>query len=387
MATVLAATPFMMGGARAETNSGIGVSGGLEYSSNPYLLNANSADVIRGRVSVSPFVEERTARSKLRVAADASYSKFNRRYRDAIDLSAQVGYDNRITSQLSVNAGVSLNSAIGGSYNSVPVFGAVPPGAVVPPIIDITVIGIQDRTTQAQASAGVNYNIDTKNSLSLSYSGSILRYPTIANRDEYSSISQNAGYSRVINSRVSAGASVAVTKINYFGTRIGDATIISPSINGNLRLSQQWTLGAGVGVSVSRVQTFTGRLNTTNFSGNVNACRTDTRSNFCFNAARSSGATAFDGVRVTTTLGASLNYQLSGRDSLSASGGYSKSTAPRTLFGGQPTDYLSGQVGLSRKFNDRLTGTISGGFAEANIQGRRSNAFASIGISYSFGRR
>jgi hypothetical protein len=387
IAAALATMPFMFAAARADTNSGIGVSGNLEYSSNPYLLNATGASVARGRVSVTPFVEERTARSTLRVAADASFSKFSRRYRDAVDLSAQVGYDNRFSSQLTFRAGLSLNSSIGGSYNSVPIFGAIPPGGVVPPIVDITVVGIQDRTSQAQASTGVTYNIDTKNSLSLSYDGSILRYPSVANRDEYSNISQNVSYSRVINPRVTMGASVAVTRANYFGTRLGDAVIISPSINGNLRISQQWTLSAGVGVSRSRVNIFTGRLNSTNFSGNFNACRTDARSNFCLNAARSSGASSFDGVRVSTTFGASLTYEVSGRDTLSASGGYSRSTAPNRLLGGAPFDYLSGQTAFARKFTDRLTGTVSGGFTQSNFQGRRSNAFASIGISYSFGRR
>lgn len=387
IAAALAATPFMFGAARADTLSGLTVSGGLEYSSNPYLLNANAASVARGRVSISPFVEERTARSTLRVATDASFSKFSRQYRDAVDLTAQVGYDNRVTSQLSVRAGIALTSSIGGQYNSVPVFGAIPPGQTVPPIVDITVVGFQDRTSQAQASAGLTYNIDNKNSISLGYDGAILRYPSTVNRDEYSSIGQNVSYSRVINSRVTMGASVGVSRVNYFGTRVGDAVIISPSINGNLRLSQQWTLSAGVGVSNSRVNLFVGRLSSTNFSGNLNACRTDSRSNFCLNAGRSSGASSFDGVRVTTTVGASMNYQLSARDTISASGGYSRSTAPRTIFGGASYDYLSGQTSFARKITDRLTGTVSGGFTQASIQGRRSNAFASVGISYSFGRK
>lgn len=387
MATALAATPFAFSVARADTNSGIGVSGNLEYATNPYLLNASGASVVRGRVSVSPFVEERTARSTLRVAGDASFSKFSRQYRDAVDLSAQVGYDNRFTSQLSFRAGLALNSSLGGQYNSVPIFGAPTPGSVVPPIIDITVVGLQDRTTQAQASTGVTYNIDTKNSISLGYDAAILRYPGGQNRDEYSNISQNVSYSRVINPRVTMGASVAVTRANYFQTRLGDAVIISPSINGNLRISQQWTLSAGVGLSQSRVNVFGGKLNSTNFSGNFNACRTDARSSFCLNAARSSGASSFDGVRVSTTAGASLTYELSGRDTLSASGGYSRSTAPTSTLGAPPFDYLSGQTSLARKFTDRLSGNVSGGFTRSNFQGRRNNAFASIGVSYSFGRK
>ncbi len=386
IAATLATMPFMSLSARADTTSGVGMSGSLEYSSNPYLLDAGTRSVTRGRVLVSPFVEERTARSSLRVSGDASFSKFSRRYRDAVDLSAVVGYTNRVTSQLLMTANVSINSTIGGTYNTAPVFSATPPGSTVPPITDFTVIGTQDRTTQAQASTGVNYTIDPKNSLSLSYSGSVLRYPVGVVRDEYSTVSQNAGYTRVLNSRLSAGGSVSVTRINYFNTKFGDAVIISPSLNGNFRISSQWSLSAGIGVSKSRLTVVSGRLTSTNLSGNFSACRTDARMNFCLNASRATGASSFDGIRVTTTVGASLEYKVNARDKFTASGGLSRASVPDIGLPGTASQYLSGQTGYSRQFNSRLTGAVSGGFTEITQLGRRSNAFASIGITYNFGR-
>jgi hypothetical protein len=386
MATALTAMPFFCAAARAETTAGIGVSGNLEYSNNPFLLTASNTAAVRARVSLSPFIEERTARSSLRVSGDASFSAYNRSYRDAVDLSSQVGYSNRLSRQFSIRGGVSLNSSINSIYNSNPIFDAPSAANVVPRIIDITVIGFQQRTTNAQASAGLTYSIDDKNSISLGYDGSVARYPQGANRSEYSNIRQNVSYSRVISSRANLGASVSVSRVNYFGTPLGDARIISPSLDGTFRLAANWTLSGGIGFSSSRVNVGFGRLSSTDLSGSVNLCRTDTRTNFCFNGSRSTAASSFDGVRTSTTAGLSYSYRLNSRDSISASGGYSRSTVPQRSVGA-PTDYASATTSFSRRFSDRMTGQITGGFSRSTFQGTRSTAYGSIGINYSFGNQ
>jgi hypothetical protein len=384
IATVLTAAPFLCTGARAEPTAGIGVSGNVEYSNNPYLLDTTNTGAVRARVSVSPFIEERTARSSLRVSADASYSAYNRRYRDAIDLSTQVGYSNRLSQQFSVRAGMSINSSIGSGYTTDAIF--EPPSTTnpVPPIIDLTLIGFQDRTTQAQASAGLTYALDGKNSISIGYDGSVTRYPSAIGRSEYSNIRQNVSYSRVVSPRVNLGASVNVSRVNYFGGPLGDAVIISPSLDGTFRLASHWTLSAGVGFSSSRVDIGVGKLTSTDLSGNFSLCRSDVRTNFCMSASRSTAASSFDGVRTTSTAGLSYSYRLNSRDSLSASGGYSRASAPKRTVGA-PSDYLSGSTSYSRRFSDRMVGNITAGFSRSSFVSTRSSVFASIGINYNFG--
>lgn len=388
IATALTVWPFFSAVARADTTSGIGLAGNVEYSNNPYLLTANGTDAVRARISVSPFIEERTARSSLRVTGDASYSAYNRRYRDAIDLSAQAGYSNRLSQQISVHAGVSINSSVGSAYNINPIFEAPVATNVPPRIIDITIIGSQERTTQAQASASLNYSIDNKNTISLGYDGSVARYPTSINRSEYSNLRQNFSYSRTINSRINMGASVSVSRVNYFGTSLGDAVIISPSIDGTFRVAAHWTLTGSVGLSSSRVNLGTGKLTSTDLSGSLNFCRSDIRTNLCLSASRGTAASSFDGVRTSTTAGFSYSYRINARDSISASGGYSRSSGARQLVGvGVSTDYLSGTTSYSRRFSDRMTGQITGGFSRSSFQGARSSAYVSFGINYSFGNR
>ncbi len=387
IATVLTAAPFFCAGARADPVAGVGVAGNVEYSNNPFLLNTTNTGAVRARVTVSPFIEDRTARSSLRVSGDASFSAYNRRYRDAIDLATQVGYSNRLSQHFSVRAGVSLNSSIGSSYNLSPIF--EPPSTTnpVPRIIDITVIGFQERSTQAQASAGLSYSIDDRNSISLGYDGSVVRYPTSVGRSEYSNLRQNVSYSRILNSRINIGASVSVSRVNYFGGPLGDAVIISPSLDGTFRLASHWTLTAGLGFSSSRVDIGVGKLKSTDLSGSLSLCRSDTRTNFCLSSSRGTAASSFDGVRTTSTVGISYSYRINAHDSLSASGGYSRSSAPQRVLIGTATDYLSAATSFSRRFSDRMTGQITGGFSRSSFEGSRSSAFASIGINYSFGNR
>lgn len=381
----LAATPFLLSPARAGTvTSGINTSGNIGYSSNPFLLQSPDGGVARVDLSTSTFVEERTARSSLRVGANAGYSKFSRLYRDSINLGAQVSYSNTISRQLSVRAGLSMNSSIGGSYFTDPAFVTPDPTVVVPPVIDITLVGLQSRTTSVAASTGVTYAPDSRNSITLGHNGSIARFPGGIGRSEYSNISQSASYSRVINSRFNAGASVSVARINYFGNEFGDAVIISPSLNGSLKVARRWTLSGGVGFSSSRVNIVGGKLKSTDLSANLSACRTDTRTNWCVNGSRSTGASSFDGVRTTTSFGTSYSYKLSPRDTISASGGYSRSAAPQFSTRGA-TSYLSATTNYSRRFSSRISGQLTGGFARSTFAGTRSNAYASIGINYNFG--
>jgi hypothetical protein len=383
----LAATPLMLPMARAgTTTSGINTSGTIGYSNNPFLLDTPVDGVGSGTVTVSPFIEEKSARSSLRVGATAGFTKYTSRYRDSVNLGSQVGYTQTISRQLSLRAGLSINSSIGGSYFTDPTFATPSPTDVVPAPVDITLVGLQSRTTSVQASTGVSYAPDNKNSFNLGYSGSIARFPGARGRSEYSNVSQSAGYSRVINSRINAGASVSIARVNYFGTTLGDAVIISPSVNGSLRLARQWTLSGGVGFSSTRVNIFGGKLTSTDLSANLSACRTDKRTNFCLNGSRSTGASSFDGVRTTTSFGTSYSYQITSRDSISASGGYSRSAAPKLSARGG-TSYLSGTTTYSRRFSGQISGQVIGGFTRSTFEGTRSNAYASIGLTYNFGGR
>ena len=387
VAAMLAATPFLFTAARAGTvTSGFDAAGSVGYSTNPYLLKDTKGGVLRGEVSLSPSVEEKTARSSLRVSSNIVFTKFSGQYRDAVNLSTLVGYTNTLTRQLSLRAGMSITSALGGTTIRDRIFDPAAPTDVVPNNPDITLVGFQSRTTRVQGSAALSFAIDNKNSLTLGYNGGVDRSPGSSGRSEYSNISQSASYSRVLNPRLSGGASVSVARINYFGGPLGDAVIISPSVNASVRLESKWTLSGGIGFSSSRVNVVGGTLTSTDLSGSLSACRVDARTDFCLNGSRSTGGSSFNGIRTTSSLGVSYSYKINGRDTISASGGYSRSSTPQ-FSSLRSTTYLSGTTTYARRFSSQISGQLTGGFTRSTFEGTRSNAFVSIGINYKFGNR
>ena len=383
----LASTPFLFAGARAETvTSGFNSTGSVGYSSNPYLLQETRGGVLRGEVSLSPSVEAKTARSSLSVSSNIVFTKFSAQYRDAVNLSTLVGYTNTLTRQLSLRAGMSITSALGGTTARDRIFDPAAPTDVVPNEPDITLVGFQSRTTRVQGSAALSFAIDNKNSLTLAYNGGVVRLPGSRGRSEYANFSQSASYSRVLNSRLSGGGSVNVSRVNYFGGSLGDAVIISPSVNASLRLASKWTLSGGIGFSTSRINVVGGELTSTNLSGSLSACRSDSRTNFCLNGSRSTGGSSFNGIRTTSSIGTSYSYKINGRDTITASGGYSRSSTPQ-FSSLRSTTYLSGTTTYARRFSSQISGQLRGGFTRSTFEGTRSNAFASIGINYNFGDR
>ena len=387
IASALTISPFVSMSARADIVGGVGIGGNVEYSTNPYLLDTPHTGSTRARISISPYVEETMARSKLRLSGDASFSKFSRRYKEAVDLSTQLGYQTTLSQYLSVNAGMSIGSSIGGNLNLAPTLLPVDPLNVVPPINDLGLIGTQDRTAQASASVGLVYTINDRSSLSLNYSASVLRYPDSVNRAEYSTISQNLGYSRTLSSRASVGASFGVTRVDYRGGPLGDAVILSPSVNGSFRLNSRWRATASAGFSSSRLVIAPGvTRSSTSLVGGLNLCQQGFRTSFCVDASRSTSASSLQGVSATTTFGMSYSYKLSARDDFTASGAYSRASSVQQL-GGLSTDYISASTSLSHKLSQQLSAAVTAGYSRNGYIVARSNVTATIGINYRFGNR
>jgi len=398
MAGAVAVTPLFGATALAEPVISIGMRAGVDYSKNPFLLTTRNVDALRGTVSLSPSIENQTPRSLWRLSGDVSYSDYSRLYQSAADYRASLAYRNTLTRRLTFNAQGGYSSSVNrnfqnGAFNPVPV--EVTPGEVplptLPDVTDITLAGLQDRQTTFSGNAGLSYVADARNSVSLSYFGAVTKLPDNfvlggprANR--FSSYGQTFGYNRVINSRLTAGASVAVSRFEFSGTPFGNSVSISPTATATLRLSGSWSISGGVGVVILRQETIFGRQNTTSLSGNLRACRVATRESTCLTASRGVAPSSLGTARVDTGLGATYSYRLSPRDDLSFSGGYQRSgeTVP-TGFGNATS--VTGSARYTRQLNQRLGLFVDTGFSRISILGTRSDARVGAGISYNWRNR
>jgi hypothetical protein len=384
------ATPLCGAVAHADPAYGIDVSSRIQYSTNPYLSSATPTSAASIGLTAAPYVEINSARSQFRAVATISHTEYSRIYTGATDYGAQFKYRNAISPRLSLHAAAAFDSRRSGSYRPDAISTSGEPSPLPDPT-DITRLGAQDRFVVWRGSTGVSYSPDTRNSFSLDYTGLVTRYPdkpVIAGvrQGEYGSIAQDFGYNRVINASLTVGAMMRVNRIDYYRTALGDTTVLSPNINATIRLSSRWTVSGGVGISLLRQTTVLGREKSQDLSTNFNLCRTDSRDTFCLGGSRSVAPSSLGSARKTTSVGATYDYRLNARNTLTFSGNFGRSE--QSFLGPLGTaNYYSGAMGLKRQVSNRLAIGLDGGFSRSEYSGGRSDAHVGIGIFYHLDNR
>lgn len=390
IAGMAASLPVCGGNALAEPTIGADVSGMVEYATNPFLLVGNNNGAVRGSVSISPSIENRTPRTSWRLSGNATLSEYSRLYQGTADYLGQVNYQNALTTRLNLNATAAYSSSISRSYqpDSV-VIGGTPSN--LPDVTDITLIGLQERRDSLRGAVGMSYTPSARDNWSLNFDASDVRVPSNAvlnglTTNNYRTYAGNFGYSRTLTARLSLGASVGVSRFDYRASSLGDSTVISPNFNATLRLSSDWSLSGGLGASFLRQTTVFGPQNTRDLSANLRACRDGPRQDFCFSGSRSTSPSSLGAARKTTAVGASYDYRLTSRDSLSFSGNYVRSE--ESVAGPVETiDYLSGFATYQRKINDKFGLSVDAGFTRSDFRGTRTDARAGVRLSYNWNNR
>lgn len=394
LAGAVATSPFAVGAALADPVIVIAARGGVEYSKNPFLVTSDKAEALRGTLTLSPSIENRTPRTSWRLSGDLTLSEYSRLYRSSADYRAAVTYRNALSTRLNLTAGAAYDSSIARNYQPgflvIEPIGTVPPPAL-PDVSDITLVGLQDRRSTFSGNAGLSFTPDTRNSVALSYFGSTTTVPDIfptrtARPTRYVTFGQNASYNRTINSRLSVGASVNVSRFDYGSTSLGDSVVISPNATASLRLSGSWSISGGLGVSLLRQNTIFGQQNTSNLSGNLSACRTAARESTCLTASRGVTPSSLGTARTSTALSATYSYRLTPRDDISFSGNYQRS-GETVSTGLGSADYLGGSARYTRKLTERVGIYADAGFTRSRFQTTRSDARVGAGISYSWRNR
>ena len=375
----------------AEPTVSVDLSGGVHYSTNPFLVTGSDLGAVVSTVSVTPRIEQRSARSSLSASGSVSYVQYSHRYSDSVDYSAGIDYTRALTPRLNLRTSADYtNSGSGNSFRP----DIVDPNAlpsILPPSGDITLLGSQVRRSSFRGAAGLSFSPTPRSSWTLDVNGSIERIPDnalfgLANQGDFSSIGQTFGYSRQLDEKTRVGASIGVSRIDYQRTALGDSRVISPGVNVSTRIGVRWEVSGGVGMTFVRQTTSIGTLNSNNLSFNASLCRNEDRFAICANASRNVAPSAFGFTRKTTSVGASYNYRLTTRDSLNFSGNYERSDE-LDGFGLSNVEYYSGSAQYRREFRNRLSLTVDGSFSRAAYSGTRSEARVGVGVAYRLGSR
>jgi hypothetical protein len=385
LAGAVASLPFLQAVARAEPVIGLDMNGRIEHSTNPFLADQANASATRAAITVSPYLELNTARSQLRVSGSITHSEYSRIYDSSTNFEAGLNYRTALTSRLNLTGAAGFSSSSAGNFIPEAVSVAGLP-SILPNPTDIALVGSQNLRNQFRGALGVSYTPDTRNSWTLDYSGIVVRFPDTpviagARRGEFNSISQDVGYSRTINAKLSVGAGLGLNRIDYRGTSIGDSVVISPTVNASLRLSSRWRVSGGIGMTFLRQTAFFGRDTSTSLAGNLSACRIDTRDSFCLTGSRSVEPSSLGAARKETAIGATYTYRLNTRDDLSFSGNYVQSD--ETSFGPiSKVNFYGGQMTFKRQFNNKFAISADAGFSRSEFASTRASARIGLGIVY-----
>lgn len=387
---------------------GIDVSAEAEATSNPYLDEEDSGWVGAGTVEIRPWLASITATDRVELEAFARGRAFTSGFDFEDSFGAALNANSRASERTSLFGQASIVSTSARSnfsrFNR-PDFGfgfdpltptdpllPVQPGdapagvapllppVIVPPIDDITIVGLRGRSTNMSLSAGVNRQLDSVSSLNATIGYNRL-WVEDDELSDYDSVTANLGYSRRVSTRTSVGAAITAGQ-SRFDDGIPKTTTLGASVNAQHQFSDRWTLSGSVGVSNSRADALGPypEFNETGLVGTVAACRTDPQSRLCLGFSRSQQPSTLGQVRVNDAIDLSYSERISARDRVDLFGNYGRSSSPND-FNPAFADVEIASVGgtYTRSFSQRLEGYA---FARAS---KSWGGFLSDEPSLSFG--
>lgn len=367
--------------------SGIDLIGEAEVTSNPYLDEESTELVGAGTVEVRPWVVGETDTGRVEIEGFARGRAFTGRYdfedtfggalrasHRASERTNYFGQANVVSTSARSNFSRFNRPSFGFDFDPLtpgtpplpetpgivpPTAGPAPlPGAaIVPPIDDITIVGLRGRSTTLSISAGMNRVLDTVSSLNAS-----VGYNRLFASDDaisgYDSGTINLGYSRQLSSRTSAGLSLNVGQARYEND-LPETTTYGASANVQHRFDDTWSLNASVGISNSRSEAsgIFPAINDTALVGNIGICRARPQSRLCAAYSRSQQPSTLGQVRTSDSLDLTFSQRLSARDRLDLYGNYARSGGTSDV----PSQFDNVEIAsaggsYSRTFSDRIEG-------------------------------
>lgn len=396
--------------------TGVDLSAEAEATTNPYLDQESSDWVGAGTVEVRPWLVSETATDRVELEAFARGRAFSSTFDFEDSFGGSLRASHRASPRTSFygQANVVSTSARsnftrfnrGGFDPFVPSDPAEPttpatpvlpgdPGAglgpvIIPPLDDLTIIGLQGRSTTLAIGAGLNRQIDTRSSLGANVDYNRL-WVSGNQISGYENANVGLNYSRRLSARTTGGFSVSAGQSRY-DAGFPKTTTLGAYLNAQHQLTAAWSLNWSLGVSSSHspASALVPEINQTSLAGNVGVCRAQDQSRLCLSVSRSQQPSTLGQVRTSDAVDFSYSERLSARDRVDLYANYARSSAPSEI--ATPFDRIEiASVGatLTRALNPRLDGYVFGR-ASRNYGGYLSdepNIAFGVGIRVRLGDR
>ncbi len=364
--------------------TGVDLSAEAEATSNPYLDQTSNDWVGAGNLEVRPWLVSETATDRIELEAFARGRAFTSSFDFEDSFGGSVRASHRANPRTSFYGQANVVSTSARSnftrFNRSgfdldplappdpaapvqpgdPATGGLGP-VIVPPLDDLSIVGLQGRTTTLAISAGMNQQVDTRSTLSANVDYNRL-WVEGSQISGYENASLGVNYSRRLNERTSVGFAVNAGQTRY-DSGFPKTTTLGAYVNAQHQLDAHWTLSGAVGVSSSSspANGLQPEIDQVGIAGNVNLCRSRDQSRLCLGLSRSQQPSTLGQVRTSDAVDVTFTERLSARDRIDLYANYARSSAPDEV--STPFDEIEiASVGatFTRALSPRLDGYLFG---------------------------
>ena len=392
-ASVAVAAPSMAVAQEAPSHA-IRITGGLEASTNPFLLEQGE-EAVAAYIAVDPTIFIEDGRNTTVIDGNLRATQFFNEYGTDASGRLQISTRRAISERTKLDASASINSTrrsfvdgLNGGNNGPADPTALPDAAVLDP----TLIGALVRSTTIAATGSVEHQISPVSSVTASAGYSRSSFSDRLGFDVISSTASLAFGRRVAPQTVVSFAG-QFASFDFVGREIGDARVYTLQSRVEHEIGTRWRLALGGGVDVvDRNLGVAGRETSSLFSGDIGLCNTGLRGRFCITGRRAAQPTAIGGVSTVTSLGVSYELELSRTDALSFNSQFGRSD--QTLDNGFVTagtvvDVIGATANYRHDLSERTAFIMAVGYSDVSddLRDVPSNAFVRVGITLGFGRQ
>lgn len=381
--------------AQAAPAHAIKVTGGLEASTNPFLL-AQGEEAMAAYITVDPTIFLEEGRNTTVIDGNLrAVQYFNEYGTDAsgrLQISSRRALSER--TELDVSASITstrrsfIDGLTGGNNSLASDPGALPDAAVLDP----TLIGALVRSTTIAASGSLEHQISPVSSVTASAAYSRSNFSDNFGFD-FSSSSAALVFGRRVAPQTVISFGGQFASFDFAGQAIGDARVYTLQARVEQEIGARWRLALGGGVDlVDRNLGQAGRETSSLVSGDIGLCNASLKSRFCMTGRRAAQPTAIGGVTTVTSLGVSYELELSRNDTLSFNSqvGRSNQTLDNGfVIGGTVVDVFGATANYRHNLSERTAFIVAVGYSDVSddLRDVPSNAFVRIGVTLGLGRQ